>query len=45
MKYACAVNHMGNHILDKMTDKVDPKQFGAVKGRSIVRALVDLLPT
>ena len=34
---------VGQHILNKFKDKLDPKQFGAVKGRSTVHALIDLL--
>jgi hypothetical protein len=36
---------VGQHILRKFRDKLDPKQFGAVKGRSTVHALIDLLHT
>jgi hypothetical protein len=31
------------HILEKIQDKFDPKQFGAIKCRSTVHALTDLL--
>ena len=34
---------VGRHIFEKVQDKLDPKQFGAVRGRSTVHALIDLL--
>jgi hypothetical protein len=34
---------VGQHVRNKFKDKLDPKQFGAVKGRSTVHALIDLL--
>ena len=35
---------VGQHILNKFKDKLDPKQFGAgAKGRSTVHALIDLI--
>ena len=34
---------IGNWILDAISDKVDVKQFGAIKGRSTTQALTDLL--
>ena len=34
---------VGQHVRNKFNGKLDPKQFGAVKGRSTVHALIDLL--
>jgi hypothetical protein len=34
---------VGQHILDKFMDKIDPKHFEAAKGRSTTHALIDLL--
>ena len=34
---------IGNWILDDILDKVDVKQFGAIKGQSTTQALIDLL--
>ena len=34
---------IGNWILDEMRDRVDSKQFGAIKGRSTTHELVDIL--
>jgi hypothetical protein len=34
---------VGQHILRCLMNKLDPKQFGAVKGRSTTHALVDML--
>ena len=34
---------IGHWILDAISDKVDVKQFGAIKGRSTTQTLIDLL--
>jgi hypothetical protein len=34
---------IGNWILDEMREKIDSKQFGALKGRSTTHELVDIL--
>src|SRR5664279_4585470 len=34
---------VGYRVLETTADKFDPKQFGAIKGRSTVHALVDIL--
>ena len=34
---------MGNWIMNRVLPKLDSKQFGAIKGRSTTRAVVDML--
>jgi len=34
---------VGGWILDAVADKLDPRQFGALKGRSAIHALIDML--
>ena len=34
---------IGQRVLETLTSKIDPRQFGAVKRRSIVHALGDIL--
>ena len=36
-------SYVGNWILDRVLPNLDTKQFGAIRGRSITHALVDML--
>ena len=38
-------SYVGNWILHRVTAKLDPRQFGALRGRSTTHALVDMLHT
>ena len=38
-------SYVGNWILSRIQSKLDPSQFGALRGRSTTHALVDMLHT
>ena len=39
----CDVEQAGSRILDRIEDKFDRHQYGALKGRSTTHALVDIM--
>ena len=38
-----SISFVGTWILDRLQDKLDVRQYGALKGRSTTRALVDMM--